>query len=85
MKHATAGSLDRLDTLLDQLRKIAGLREKRRGIFYVKGKAFLHFHADPAGLFADLRGSGDWQRYPVTTSGEREALLASVRRALGAV
>ena len=84
MKHASSGSLDSLDPLLDQLREIAGLKEKQRGVFYLKSKAFLHFHEDPAGLFADLRASGDWQRYPVTTAGERNALLRSVRQALGA-
>jgi hypothetical protein len=83
MKHASAGSLDKLDRLLDQMREIAGLKEKQRGIFYLRSKAFLHFHEDPAGLFADLRVSEDWERYPVTTEGEREALLELVRQALG--
>lgn len=84
MKHATASSLDQLDPLLGQLRDIASLKEKQRGTFYVKSKGFLHFHEDAAGLFADLRASGGWRRYPVTTPDERKALLQSVRRALRA-
>ena len=76
MKHATASSLDQLDPLLGQLRDIAGLKEKQRGIFYVKSKAFLHFHEDPAGLFADLRVARDWERYPVTTAGASSRITA---------
>jgi hypothetical protein len=82
MKHATASSLDQLDPLLGQLRDIASLMEKQRGIFYVKSKAFLHFHEDAAGLFADLRVATDWERYPVTTAGERKIVLETVRDAL---
>ena len=83
MKHATAGSLDKLDALLDHLREMAGLEEKRLGIFYFKSKAFLHFHEGPAGLFADLRVAGDWQRYPVSAAGERQILLDAVQQELG--
>jgi hypothetical protein len=81
MKHASPASLDRLDGLLRQIRAMPPLREKQRGIFYLKAKAFLHFHEDPTGLFADLRLS-DWQRFPVITRVERETLLNSIRRAL---
>jgi hypothetical protein len=59
MKHAGAGALDRLEPLLAQIRALGGLQEKRRGVFYLKARAFLHFHEDPAGLFADLRVAGD--------------------------
>ena len=57
------------------------LVEKRPWIFYVKGKAFLHFHEDRAGLFADLRQGGDWQRLPVNSYDERAKILALVDRA----
>jgi len=57
------------------------LVEKRPGIFYVSGKAFLHFHEDPAGLFADLRLGGDWQRFPVNSPEEQAALLAAIDQA----
>jgi len=82
MKHATPSALDQLDELLAALRKMAALKEKRRGVFYVKSQAFLHFHEDPAGFFADLRSSADWERYPVNTAGERRSLLDAVRRKL---
>ena len=80
MKHAGAGALDALSDLLESLRTRAVLVEKRPGIFYLRGKAFLHFHEDRAGLFADLRQDGDWQRLPVNNSDERAEVLALVDR-----
>jgi hypothetical protein len=78
MKHAGAGALDALSDLLESLRTRTPLVEKRPGIFYVKGKAFLHFHEDRAGLFADLRDGGDWLRLPLNSPDERAKLLAHV-------
>jgi hypothetical protein len=80
VKHAGAGALDALSDLLETLRTRAVLVEKRPGIFYLKGKAFLHFHEDRAGLFADLRQGGDWRRLPVNSSDERSEVLALVDR-----
>jgi len=78
MKHAKAPALDRLEPLLAKLRRIEGLKEKSRGVFYFKSKAALHFHEDPAGLFADFRTTGDWRRFSVNTKSEREAFLQAV-------
>ncbi len=82
MRHASPASLDRLEGMLHRRRATAALTESQRGIFYSKGKAFLHFHEDPAGLFADLRAFGAWQRWPVNTAAERDRLLAAVNRAI---
>ena len=54
MIHATASALDKLEPLLKRLRTFTTLKEKSRGIFYYKSKAFLHFHEDAQGLFADV-------------------------------
>lgn len=77
MRHAGQESLDRLEPLLAQLRALPGLVEKRRGIFYVRSKAFLHFHEDPKGLFADLRDEDgrDFDRFALGDEGARAALL----------
>ena len=80
MKHAGRGALEALGDLLVNLRTRTGLVEKRPGIFYAKGRAFLHFHEDRAGLFADLRQGGDWQRLPVNSSDERAELLEIIDR-----
>jgi hypothetical protein len=80
MKHAGAGALEALSDLLESLRSRTALVERRPGIFYVSGKAFLHFHEDPAGLFADLRLGSDWRRFPVKRPDERAELLAIIDR-----
>ena len=80
MKHAAAGALEALGDMLEKLRARNALVEKRPGIFYVRGRAFLHFHEDRAGLFADLRHGGDWQRFPVNGSDERAKLLDIIDR-----
>ena len=82
MKHADAATLAALSDLIESLRTRNVLVEKRLGIFYTKGRAFLHFHTDPAGLFADLRRGGDWQRFPVNDPEECAILLAAVDGAL---
>lgn len=80
MKHAGSEALDVLADLLDEIRRRAGLREPKRGTFYRKSSGFLHFHEDPAGLFADLKMGSDYQRFRVNTAAERRALLQRVTR-----
>lgn len=84
MKHAGSEALDRLAGVLASLRARSHLRETRPGIFYVKRRAFLHFHEDPAGLFADLRRGGEWLRLPANSPAECARLLAQVDRTLEA-
>lgn len=81
MRHAGPVALTALAPLLGELRKRTALVEKRPGIFYLKGKSFLHFHEDAAGLFADLKRDGlTFRRYRVVTRDERKALLSDVDR-----
>ena len=83
MKHATAAALDRLDPLLEDLRALPGLKERSRGVFYRRSAAFLHFHEDPAGLFADVRGpDGQFERFRVDTADGPAALMARVAELL---
>lgn len=83
MKHATPEALDRLETLLMELRRLGLLREKNRGVFYRGAQAFLHFHEDPAGLFADVRLEGrGFTRMRVSTPTEHKRLMSAVRRVL---
>lgn len=85
MKHATQAALDHLEPLLAQIRALDGLKEKSRGVFYWKSKAYLHFHEDPKGLFADVRDADgrDFDRIDVTQDAGRLALLAAARARLG--
>jgi hypothetical protein len=82
VKHAGPKALDALDGLIAAIRARDGLKEPRRGVFYRRGKAWLHFHEDPAGLFADFREGADWTRLRVSTAAERKKLLAMVDRCL---
>ena len=83
MKHAGAAALDQLEPLLAAIRVLPGLKEKGRGVFYRSGKAFLHFHEDPAGMFADVRLAGaDFERFRVETEGERTSFLTGVTAGL---
>jgi hypothetical protein len=82
MKHAGIAALEALDGLIAQVRMRDGLREKQTVVFYRKGKAWLHFHEDKAGLFADLRAGADWERFRVSEADEQAALLAAIDRAL---
>ena len=83
MKHAGAEALDQLEPLLVKLRGLAALREKSRGVFYLRSKAFLHFHDDPSGLFADVRLSsdGDFDRVRVSTGPEQARLVKRIEKA----
>jgi hypothetical protein len=79
MKHAGTATLDQLEPLLAVIRTLPGLKEKGRGVFYRGGRAFLHFHEDPAGLFADVRLAGaDFDRFRVETAEEREDFRSRV-------
>ena len=80
MKHATSEALDQLEPLLEELRKLP-LKEKKRGVFYLKSRAFLHFHEDPQGLFADVRLDGsEFSRFRVSTQKERQAFVSKVKK-----
>jgi hypothetical protein len=83
MKHASPNCLGKLSGLLSEIRLIQGLIEKKPGIFYLKGKAYLHFHEDPAGVFADARIDGsEFSRHPVNSDDEKQDLLNALRKAL---
>ena len=82
MKHAGAAALDAIEDVLGEVRAHAALRERSRGIFYLRSKAFLHFHEDQAGLFADVWTLDRWTRLRVVTKRERAALLRAVTAAL---
>jgi len=83
MKHAGGEALDRLESLLAQIRLLPNLKEKKRGLFYLKGRSLLHFHEDPAGLFADVAWRGEDIRLRVSEPEEQRRLLETVAGFLG--
>jgi hypothetical protein len=82
MKHAGAVDLVEIEPLLAQLRQMDGLVERRPGIFYRRSRAFLHFHEDPSGMYADVRlvEDEDFVRLRVQTGQERARLLREFKR-----
>jgi N-acetylglutamate synthase-like GNAT family acetyltransferase len=84
MRHATSDDLVAIAPLLAELRTVGGLVERTPGTFYRRSRAFLHFHADEAGMYADIRLEGDeFERVPVNSSAAQQALMRQVRLALG--
>jgi hypothetical protein len=75
MRHATPATIEIIADLLAPVRGRPELRERTPGSFYRKTAGFLHFHEDPAGLFADLKGPDGWERWQADTPEQREALL----------
>src|SRR4030095_9790486 len=85
MKHAGPRTLDRIAPLLEELRARDVLRERRPGVFELKSRAFLHFHDDPSGIFADVRLADDFVRMPVTSRSQQADLLDRIDDCLSAV
>ena len=86
MKHVGKDAPPILKPVLDALRERDALDEKSPASFYLRSKAFVHFHEDAAGLFADLKEDlVSFTRYRVTTATEQRAFLARVDRCLSGV
>lgn len=85
MKHAGPATLARIASLLDELRARPVLRETRPGVFSLKSRAFLHFHDDPSGVFADVHLAEDFVRLPVTTRSEQADLLERIDACLSTI
>ena len=85
MRHVNDSDLDRLEPLLRELRTIEGLRERKRGTFTLKSRAFLHFHADGDDLLADVRLADEFERHLASTAAQRTQLLEAIRAALPVV
>lgn len=83
MRHARPDTLQALEPVLRRLRALEGMRERSPGVFYVKSRAFLHFHEDPAGTFADIRTGPDWVRLPVMTQADADNIVGVASRELG--
>jgi hypothetical protein len=78
MKHAGPDTLARIAPLLVELRARHVLRERSPGVFELESRAFLHFHDDPSGIFADVRLGEEFVRMPVTSPSQQSDLLAHI-------
>ena len=85
MRHARPDDLDRIQVLLDDLRGVSGLTEKKRGTFYRGSKAFLHFHEHEGDIVVDVRLAGpatEFERRVVTTRAAQRTLVSDVKRSV---
>jgi hypothetical protein len=76
MAHGT--DLGDLDDVLEGLRRLPELDEVRPGVFYVKRRAFLHFHESTTERRADVRNGKDWGE-PIELPLGRVSKTASTR------
>lgn len=80
MKHATPDTVVSLVPLLNRIRAIPGLVEKKPGVYHRKSKVFLHFHEDGDHIYADVKLiPPDFSRLPVTTQKEQNALFKAIK------
>ena len=78
MKHATSESINKISSKLELIRGLDNIKEKKLGTFYKKSSAFLHFHEDVAGFFADLKINNIWQRFEVNNDNDWEVHISKV-------
>jgi hypothetical protein len=83
MRHITPARLETIEPLLARLRTFPDLTERKRGVFYRRSRAFLHFHEDGDDVYADVRLDGPgFDRMRVTTKADRDVFVRAVRGAL---
>lgn len=81
MAHTKEKDLNDLAIELGLIRKLEGLREKGPGIFYFKGKPFLHFHDKNQIRWAHIKVEGSWLELKIdflATKKEKEIFLKRV-------
>ena len=60
MAHCKPDELQDISDVLDGIRALDLLKEKKVGIFYLKSKGFLHFHSKGKERWADVRDGLEW-------------------------
>jgi hypothetical protein len=83
VRHVNEDDLDQLEPLLEELRQLPQLRERKRGNFSRGSRGFLHFHADGDDFYADVRLSTEYERLKVTNKDERADFISEVKNSLG--
>lgn len=81
MARADSEALETLLPLLRQLREIKGVQESKPGIFYARGQAFIHFHAEDGVVHADLKkpGGSGFDRFALASAADQRKLVDEAR------
>jgi hypothetical protein len=87
MRRVNDDDLDHLEELLEQLTALSleypVLKCRKKGVYSLKSKAFLHFHEDEGLLFADVKLDGStFDRFKVTTKQEQTNLASKIQGVL---
>lgn len=85
MRHATREDLDHVAELLASLRRLKALTEKKPGVFYRRGRAFIHFHEHLGRIYMDVRLHSDFERLDVTARPLQNEALRAVRDATSSI
>lgn len=84
MRHVRESDLERLAAFLADLDAICAknpaLKARKKGVYYMKSKAFLHFHEDAGELFADVKLDGiAFDRFNVSRRNDQHQLLRAIK------
>lgn len=85
MAHCPPENLSDIAKVLEQLRALPAVVEKKPGIFYIKSDGFLHFHLKDARRYAHVKTAkrGSWQEVPLdfdATAAAQKAFIAAVKK-----
>lgn len=85
MAHCPPEQLEDIAEVLQELRALPGLVEKKTGIFYIKSDGFLHFHVKDGRRWAHVKTGrrGGWEEVELAFNAPataRKAFLTTVRR-----
>ena len=85
MAHCPPEQLEDIADVLQELRALPGLAEKKPGVFYIKSDSFLHFHVKDGQRYAHVKTGrrGGWAEVPLdfdATAAARKTFLTTVRR-----
>ena len=75
MKHATPECLDGLEPLLEEIRRHTTLKERARGVFYLRSRAMLHFHEESGGHLRRSASRGRLAPFPGQLQDRTKELL----------
>ena len=86
MAHCPYELLQDIGGELDKIRALAGVTERKPGIFYIKSDGFLHFHIKGEERWADVKPlpRGKWLGIPLPfkpSASKRAAFLKAVAEA----
>ncbi len=85
MGHCPPEKLADIAKVLEQLRALPRLTEKKPGIFYIGGDGFLHFHEKDGKRWADVKIAkhGSWQDVPLefgASAAKQKAFITTVKK-----